>query len=65
LAGSVLTKITIRSQRRNGAINGTYTVEQEGAPDQVGTFNLGKVASEGPPRDFNPANCLMDAEVNK
>lgn len=62
---SAVGKITFVGQRHNAEINGTYTVERPGSPDQQGNFTLHKAKSEGLPDDFKPTDCPTDAEVHR
>ena len=62
---SAIGKIKFIGQRNNTDVNGTYTVEREGFPDQQGNFTLNKSKSQGLARDFDTANCPTDAEVHK
>jgi len=61
---SAIGKITFNGQRRDGSVNGKYSVEHQGSPNEDGTFTLSKAKSEGPRNDFVPANCPTDAEMN-
>ena len=57
--------ITFVGQRHDAEISGTYTVERQESPDQLGTFTLHRAKSEGLPAGFDVANCPTDAEVHK
>jgi hypothetical protein len=58
-------KITFIGKRQGTEIEGTYTVERSGSPDQHGNFTLQLAKTEGLPSNFNPANCPTDAEIHK
>ncbi|SPE21696.1 hypothetical protein SBA7_10001 [Candidatus Sulfotelmatobacter sp. SbA7] len=46
----------------NDFVKGSYTVEhRNGQSDEMGSFTLQKVDSQGPEGDFNPANCPTDS----
>jgi S1-C subfamily serine protease len=62
---SAIGKISFVGERHDTEINGTYTVERKGSPDQHGNFTLHRVKAEGLRSDFNTANCPTDAEVHK
>jgi S1-C subfamily serine protease len=62
---SAIGTITFIGEKEDTDINGTYTVEHAGSPDQKGTFTLHRVKPEGLRRDFDTANCPTDAEVHK
>jgi S1-C subfamily serine protease len=65
IVSSAVGKITVVGQRHDAEINGTYTVERRGSPDQKGNFTLHRVKAEGLPAGFNTANCPTDAEIHK
>jgi len=58
-------KISFVAESRGGTINGSYKVDQEGSPEQQGTFTAHKTSSEGPASDFDPSQCPTDADMNK
>jgi hypothetical protein len=62
---SAIGKISFVGERHNTEINGTYTVERKGSPDQHGNFTLHRVKTGGLSSNFNTANCPTDAEVHK
>jgi S1-C subfamily serine protease len=62
---SAVGKITFVGKRQGTEIDGTYTVERSGSPDQHGNFSLQLAKTEGLPSNFNPANCPTDAEIHK
>jgi S1-C subfamily serine protease len=62
---SAVGKITFLGQRHNIDISGTYTVEHDGSPDEMGSFTLHKNKLEGLSEGFDPANCPTDAELHK
>ncbi len=62
---SAIGKITFVGQRHDEDISGTYTVERQGSPNQLGTFTLHRAKFEGLPSGFDLANCPTDAEVHK
>jgi S1-C subfamily serine protease len=62
---SAIGKITFIGKRQGTEIDGTYTVERSGSPDQHGNFTLQLAKTEGLPSNFNPANCPTDAEIHK
>jgi len=64
-AVSAIGTITFVGQQDKDEINGTYTVQHQGSPDQEGTFTLRRVNSKGPGTNFDVANCPTDAEMNK
>jgi len=57
--------ITFVGQQSKGELNGTYTVERQGSPNEEGTFTLSRVNPKGPGTNFDVANCPTDAEMNK
>jgi hypothetical protein len=65
VATSAIGKITFVGQRRADAISGTYKVEHESGPTELGTFTLSKVKSEGLASDFERQRCPTDAEVHQ
>lgn len=62
---SAIGKITFVGRKRVDTISGTYRVEHESSPTELGTFTLGKVKSNGPASDFDKQNCPTDAEVHQ
>ena len=62
---SAIGKISFVGERHDTEINGTYTVERKGSPDQHGNFTLHRVKAEGLPANFNTVNCPTDAEIHK
>lgn len=62
---SAIGKITFVGQRNNADITGTYTVQHQGYPDELGNFTLNKAKPEGLPKGFDIADCPTDAEVHK
>lgn len=62
---SAVGKITFVGQRRGEAINGTYTVEHEGAPAQHGAFTLAQVKAAGSAPIPRASQCPTDAEANQ
>jgi S1-C subfamily serine protease len=61
---SAIGKITFQGKRKNGAINGTYTVEHPDGTEQQGSFTLQRTSSKGPGEGFNTSNCPTDAELH-
>jgi hypothetical protein len=56
-------KITFVGRRTSDAISGTYKVEHEYRPTELGTFTLEKTKSKGP--DVDLKDCPTDAEVHQ
>jgi hypothetical protein len=62
---SAIGKITFAGQSRENAISGTYRVEHERSPTELGTFTLGKLKSEGTVSEFGYPRCPTDEEVHQ
>jgi S1-C subfamily serine protease len=57
--------ITFVGRLDRESVNGTYTVEHQGAPSEEGTFTLRKLKSKGLGSDFETSKCPTDAEMNQ
>jgi len=62
---SAIGRITFVGLRSADTINGTYRVEHESRPTELGTFTVAKVTSEEPVDGSDLQNCPTDAEVHQ
>ena len=62
---SAIGKITFVGRRYVDSISGTYRVERESSPIELGNFTLSKLTSEGAWGNYVPQSCPTDAEVHE